>query len=144
MSQELTIECTVHVGRRGHGARKELRHGPAPKAPPLGRVPRAARLLALAHRMDAMVKGGEVKDFAELARLGRVTRARMSQVMSLLYLAPDIQETILHLPKVAAGRDPIILRDLLPIAMLADWRRQRRVWRQLADDANSWCSEPAG
>jgi hypothetical protein len=67
----------------------------------------------------------------EAARLGHVTRARISQVMSLLYLAPDLQEQILFLPRIERGRDTVILRDLLPIAALADWRRQRRLWRRL-------------
>jgi hypothetical protein len=39
-----------------------------------------------------------IRDYAELARLGRVTRARMTQIMKLLDLAPDIQEQILFLP----------------------------------------------
>jgi hypothetical protein len=46
-------------------------------------------------------------------------------------LAPDIQEAILFLPLVERGRDPIVLRDLLPIAVSLDWNRQRRKWDQL-------------
>ncbi len=57
-----------------------------------------------------------------------MTRARVSQVMALLLLAPDLQEQILFLPRTERGRDPIILHDLLPIAATADWRRQRRLW----------------
>jgi hypothetical protein len=72
-----------------------------------------------------------VKDYTEAARLGHVTRARISQVMSLLYLAPDIQEQVLFLPRTEHGRDPLILRDLLPIAATADWSKQRRLWRRL-------------
>ena len=37
---------------------------------------------------------------AELARLGRVSRARITQIMDLLMLAPEIQEEVLHLPLV--------------------------------------------
>jgi len=60
-----------------------------------------------------------------------VTRARVCQIMSLLHLAPDIQEALLFLPRTQRGRDPIILADLLPIAAAIDWRKQRRLWRQL-------------
>ena len=35
-----------------------------------------------------------------------VTRARMTQIMNLLNLAPDIQEELLLLPPVTEGRDP--------------------------------------
>jgi hypothetical protein len=59
---------------------------------------------------------------------GNVTRARVCQIMNLVYLAPDIQEAILHLPRTQRGRDPIILADLQPIAATPDWRRQRRWW----------------
>ena len=74
---------------------------------------------------------GVVTDYAELARLGHVTRARMSQIMSLLQLAPDIQEAILFLPLVTSGRDPITERDLRPIVAEVDWREQRRMWDTL-------------
>src|SRR5262249_54364374 len=132
MSKPLTIECSIHVDRRGHGARKVLEHGPPPLAAPTTRVPRVSKLMALALRLDKLVASGEVKDYAELARIGRVTRARVGQIVSLVYLAPDIQEALLLLPAVEQGRDPIILRDLLPIAAEPDWHRQRRHWRELA------------
>ena len=131
MSMGLTIECDVHFHRRGRGARKELQPGPAPPGPSLpGRVPRVARLMALAIRFDGLLRAGVVKDYAELARLGHVTRARVSQVMNLLYLAPDIQEAVLFLPRTQRGRDPVILRDLQPIASTLDWRTQRRLWAE--------------
>lgn len=131
----LTVSGPIHFGRRGRGGRKELHPGPAPAVAP-GRVPRVARLMALALRIDRLVRDGEVADHAELARLGRVTRARVSQVMSLLHLAPDIQEAILFLPKVERGRDRLVLRDLLPVATVADWERQRRLWVGLVNSRN--------
>jgi len=60
-----------------------------------------------------------------------VTRARVSQIVNLLYLAPDIQEALLFLPPTQQGRDPILLAELMPIAATFDWRKQRRLWRQL-------------
>ena len=53
--------------------------------------------------------------------------------MSLLYLAPDVQEQVLFLPRIERGRDPVILHDLLPIAAAADWTKQRRLWRRLRE-----------
>ena len=95
----LSIECEVHFNRCGRG-RKELEAGAeAPPSAPPGRVPRVARLLALAHRLERLLRTGVVKDYTEAARLGHVTRARVSQVMSLLLLAPDLQEQILFLPR---------------------------------------------
>jgi hypothetical protein len=127
----LTVEGVVHVRRRGRGGRPELREGAAPPALPAGRVPRVARLMALAVKLDGLVRGGTVRDYAALARLGRVTRARMTQVMNLTVPAPDTQEALLFLPPVAAGREPLALRDLQPVARLADWPGQRRAWVRL-------------
>jgi hypothetical protein len=132
MSTALTIERTVHFDRRGHGARKELQAGPRP-VPTVGtgRVPRVARLMALALRFDGLVRSGAVKDYAELARCGHVTRARISQIMNLLNLAADIQEALLFLPRTEHGRDAIHLAQLQPIASAIEWRKQRILWRRL-------------
>ncbi len=129
----LTTTGTIHFARARRG-RKELRHGEAPPPPPpivFGRVPRIARLMALAIRMRRMIDAGEVRDYAELARLGHVTRARMTQIMNLLNLAPDIQEEILFLPPIESGRDPIRELQLRPITAVPDWRKQRQMWREL-------------
>ena len=126
----LTVAGTIHFARRGRA--KELRVGPTPAAPVPGRVPRVARLMALALKFDRLIREGAVADQAELARLGHVTRARLTQVMNLTLLAPHIQESLLFLPLVERGRDPIVLRDLQPIAMTLDWRKQRRAWAALS------------
>lgn len=76
-----------------------------------GRVPRGSKLMALAIKFDQMIRDGVVADQAELARLGHVTRARVTQIMNLLNLAPDIQEALLFLPRVAAGPDPVQERE---------------------------------
>ncbi|OWK39870.1 hypothetical protein [Fimbriiglobus ruber] len=130
-----TIECDVHFNRRGRGGRKVLAAGAAPSSPPPGRVPRVAKLMALAIRFDGLVRDGAVGSYAELARLGQVTRARVTQIMNLLHLAPDIQEAILFLPRVERGRDRIVLRDLQPVAAVLDWREQRERWNALSRHA---------
>ena len=66
-----------------------------PTSEPRGRAPRIARLLALAHKLDVLLQAGTVRDYAELARLGHVSAARVSQIMMLLHLAPAIQEYLL-------------------------------------------------
>jgi hypothetical protein len=124
----LTVAGTIHFARKGRA--KELRAGPAP-ARPAGRVPRVSRLMALALKFEGLVREGAVTDYAEIARLGHVTRARMSQIMALLHLAPDIQEALLFLPPVERGRDALILRVLQPIATTPDWRKQRKAWTEL-------------
>ena len=70
-----------------------------------------------------------LKDYAELARLGQVSRARLTQIMNLLNLAPDIQEEILFLPPVAGERKAISERQVRKVAAIADWRKQHRRWK---------------
>lgn len=79
--------------------------------------------MALAIRFDQLVRDGHVMDQAELAALGRVTTARVSQIMNLLLLA---QEAILFLEPTTKGPDPIKERNLRPITKVLDWRGQRR------------------
>jgi hypothetical protein len=132
MKTPLTIECEVHFDRQGRGSRKVLVTGPKPFRPAEpGRVPRVARLMALAIRCDEMIRDGVIESYTEIGRLGHVTRARVSQIMNLLNLAPDIQEAILDLPRIETGRAPIILAQLQPIASTLDWRKQRRMWADL-------------
>jgi hypothetical protein len=133
MTSSLTVACAVHFRRPGGGAPKELAAGAVPVARAVcpGRVPRVARLMALALRFDGLIRAGQVKDYAELARLGQVTRARISQIMCLLSLAPNIQEELLFLPAVQRGRAPILLCHLWPIAANPDWTSQRRKWHAL-------------
>jgi hypothetical protein len=85
--------------------------------------------MALAMRFDDLIRSGQVTGYAELAKLGQVTRARLSQIASLLCLAPDLQEKVLFLPRTLKGRDPIQLRHLLLITGVPDWRRQRVRWK---------------
>ena len=137
MSMTMTIEVPVdfqpigRCGRRGVAPREEK-----PLLPP-GRVPRVARLMALALRLEQLVRTGQVRNYTELAALGHVTRARICQILNLLQLAPDIQEALLFLPRTERGRDPIILADLQPIATAFDWRKQRRLWRKLLPNGAS-------
>ena len=65
--------------RNGH------RTDPDPDIKP-GSVPRIARLMGLAIRFDGRIRRGQVRDYAHVARLGYVTRARATQIMNLLYL----------------------------------------------------------
>lgn len=136
MNPPMTIERTVHF-QRGRYAQQKLKPGAAPPPIPTGTTPRIAKLMALALHFDEVIRSGQIADQADLARLGRVTRARVTQIMNLLYLAPDIQEAILLLPPTLKGRDPIRELTVRPLCSIVDWRKQRAVWqRTLAMTAN--------
>jgi hypothetical protein len=71
-----------------------------------------------------MLDRGEVRDYADIAQLGYVTRARITQIMNLLLLAPDIQEALLL--QGTALHNPIPERTLRTVATCVHWEDQRR------------------
>jgi hypothetical protein len=96
--------------------------------------------MALALRFEQLLCEGEIRNYAELARLGHVSPARVSQIMRLLSLAPTIQEALLFLPQTTSGRDPIHLRQLLSVAAVLDWRQQLVLWKALRETTSAMAS----
>ena len=130
MTKPMTITKHVHFRSERRG-RKVLAEGREAKPASPGRVPRVARLMALAIHMDGLLQRKVVTNLADLARLGLVTRARMTQVMNLMLLAPEIQEEILFLPLTHEGRDVLSERKIRSVARVPDWRKQRTIWLDL-------------
>lgn len=112
-------EVPLQWGRRqGRPARKKAAGAIEP------RIPRITRLMALAIKFEDMIARGEVRDYAEIARLGFVTRARLTQIMNLLLLAPEIQEAIL----MQAGIPDFMTTGetkLRRLTTIADWGQQK-------------------
>jgi len=90
-----------------------------------------ARQLTLAHEIERRIRCGDLDDLAHAARAFGLTRARVTQVVSLTLLAPTIQEAILALPPVTVGRDRITERTLRPIVAEALWVLQLAMWQTL-------------
>jgi hypothetical protein len=124
--QEVTYTLDFGAGRPGRRDNQAFSDRQAPDGVP---IPRIARLMALAIRLEGLLRDGTIRDYAELARLGRVTRARMTQIMKLLDLAPDVQEEILFLPLIQGLNE----RNLRPLANRIDWDEQRRMFQKIAD-----------
>ena len=78
-----------------------------------------------------MLRRGDAKDYADIARLSCLCRERVSQIARLNYLAPDIQVELLYLPPVPSGRYPISETAMRKIANLLSWDEQRREWARL-------------
>ena len=121
----ITVKRKVHFRRKRRGGRK------SPGGRPRGRIPRIARLMALAIRLEEMLRRGEVASVTELAQLCHVTQPRMTHILNLTLLAPDIQEQLLFLPRVESGRAPIHERMLRPLTHEIDWECQRAMWSQI-------------
>jgi hypothetical protein len=124
--RQLQVEVTiVSANNRQRGRRRE----PGSMVPEPPAIPRLARLVALAIKFQAMVDGGEVRDYADLARLGYVTRARVTQIMNLLNLAPDIQQALLD----CKGELRLTERDGRCMTRLVSWEEQRRLFHAAAN-----------
>ncbi len=127
----ITVKKQVYFTRSERGRRRiEDRPLPSQAIPP-GRVPRVSRVMALAIHFDGLLRTGAVSDTIELASLAKVTQPRITQVMNLLHLAPDIQEELLFLPLVTQGRDRINEKQLRRICGEPDFARQRRRWEEI-------------
>jgi hypothetical protein len=120
--EELSIKLSIRLFEppRSEGNDSSLRgHRP-------DRLASVARLLAMAHRLDSLIADGAVANYAELAHYASVTRARISQIMNLLNLAPAIQEELLFLPSSEAVF--VTERSLQRLASISDWRRQTELF----------------
>ncbi len=127
----IRVKQKLHFGKVQRGQQKIATEKPVAVAE--GRIPRISRLMALAIRYDGFLRDGVVRDQTELAKLAHVTQPRMTQILNLLYLAPEIQEELLFLPRVMEGKDPVHEKMLRPIAAEVDWGRQREMWRRMEE-----------
>lgn len=115
------IQFRLHATRRPSG--------PTPSGS--GRLPRVTQVVALAIQFQDMIDRGDARDYADLARLGCLTRERMSQIMELIWLAPDIQREILEFPSTATSRFPVSEVAVRRIAGKLRWAEQRGLWASL-------------
>ena len=125
-TEEIKYALDFRAKRRRLPKNSARRHSPATNfdhAP----VPRIARLMALAIRFDGLLRAEEFRDYAEIARLGQVTRARMTQIMKLLNLAPDIQEQLLFLSEMKSLNE----KNLRPVTNRINWHEQRSLFQKI-------------
>lgn len=111
---------TLHRVQRGHVKRFVAQPPPGP----VRRPARVAVMLALAHKIQEAIDEGLVRDRAEVARRLGVTRARITHLLDLLQLAPDLQERVLGFEAVD-GLDPLSERTLRAAARAGPWGAQR-------------------
>lgn len=127
MSLPAQITFSIHP-RPPHGS-------PQPAAgaahPEPDRLPRVTEVLALAVEFESLIECREAHNYAELARRFGLSRERVSQIVHLNFLAPDIQMEILYLPPAPSGRYPISEVAVRGIARELSWAAQRERWNAL-------------
>jgi len=112
-----------HRVQRGHGKRFVAEPPPGP----VRRPARVAVMLALAHKIQDAIDRGTVCDRAEVARRLGFTRARITHLLDLTLLAPDLQERVLEFEAID-GVEPISERALRVVAHAGTWAAQRETF----------------
>jgi len=120
---EIQFQLRPRLGGAANVPRSESRSA--------GRLPPITRVVALAIHFDEMIRRGDAKDYADIARLSCLCRERVSQIARLNYLVPEIQLELLYLPPTPTGRYPISETAMRKIANLLSWIDQRREWTAL-------------
>jgi len=101
-----------------------------------GRVPVISRMMALAHFYDHLLKSRTIESVSDIGRLESVTQQRISQIMSLLLLAPEIQEFLLTLPTQEHGKKSLPTERLIQIARKVDFDVQSNLYEGLILSVN--------
>ncbi len=130
MQQNNRLESQFQIYPTARSAARRVGQPGAPRVVG-GRLPRITQVLALAMQFREMIRSGDARDCADLARLGGLTRERISQIMKLLWLAPDIQMDILYLPPTPGGRYPICEVAMRKVADRLAWPEQQEEWLRL-------------
>ena len=115
---------------KGRKSSRKIAPGKKPKQIKT-RKPNVSKLLALAIYYKKFLAENPEISLSMLAKAEKVSRARMTQIMNLNFLSPDIQWAVLSLPQTTAGRDKITSSKLQKIALTADWDAQQFLWREL-------------
>lgn len=124
----LSTKRVLHFNIDSRGRKRIDREAKPRASVSVGRIPRISKLMALAIHFQELLQDGVVEDQSDLARLSHVTQPRITQIMNLLLLAPEIQDEILHLPTVTQGKDPIHEKLLRPVAAEVCFQTQRDRW----------------
>ena len=134
MQEPITVKSLSKIpfqtttGERG---RKQIETPKPKKSSAPAKLPHITKLMALAIRLEHLLATGQVKDQAEIARTAGITRARVTQIINLAQLAPDIQEAILNLEPTTDHVPRVREREVRTIAILPNWEKQRILWKRL-------------
>ncbi len=124
------IKFQFETSSSSHGRQRVGAPKPKKSSAP-AKLPHITKLMALAIRLEHLLATGQVKDQAEIARTAGITRARVTQIINLANLAPDIQQAILDLEPTADHVPRFREREVRSIAILPNWEKQRLMWKRL-------------
>ena len=124
------IKIQFETSSSSHG-RQRVSAPKSKKSSAPAKLPHITKLMALAIRLEHLLATGQVKDQAEIARTAGITRARVTQIINLTQLAPDIPEAILNLEPTTDHVPRFREREVRTIAIVPNWETQRVLWKRL-------------
>lgn len=102
------IQAKFQTSASSHGRQRVS--APKPKKPSApAKLPHITKQMSLAIRLEHLLSSGQVKDQAEIARAAGITRARVTQILNLTNLAPDIQ----HASSISNVPSSRVLKQLM-------------------------------
>jgi hypothetical protein len=129
MKSETTESSEIRFNLHTKAPARAYRSGPVPlesvTSAARRKPSRTAQMVALAIQFQHMIDIGIARDYSDLARLGCLSRERVSQIMKLNWLAPDIQAEILQ---SETSEDCISEPGLRRVAIQCSWAAQRKSW----------------
>jgi hypothetical protein len=93
--------------------------------------------MALSIKLEQLMRDNPGLSYQELAVLGQVSATRLTQILNLLHLAPDLQERLLWLEPNGKGRERMHEAALRRISGVYDWRLQRLAFDAIISKRNS-------
>jgi hypothetical protein len=136
----ITLKSKINVQVVAKGKRQFLQMNgevASSNIPIQRKLPRITRLMALAIHFDEMLRTGVVSDMIELAHRAKVSQPRMTQILALNLLAPEIQKALLELPPQSKGKSNIHEKRLRSLTSINDWEIQRSLWTTLKGSASN-------
>lgn len=127
------IQAKFQTKSGPHG-RHRISSPKPPRRPSTPRLPHVTKLMALAIRLEHLLATGQVRDQAEIAG---ITRARVTQILNLTNLAPDIQQAILDLEPTTDRVPRFREGEIRQIAIAPNWATQRKAWKRLVNRRNA-------
>jgi hypothetical protein len=96
---------------------------------PIKKEPLLRQNLVLAYQIQELFEKEKAKKLGQVGQWLHMTHARISQIMNLLFLAPDIQEEILFLDDEKVFQ--LTEHKIRKIPVEVKWTKQREMWNEI-------------
>ncbi len=108
---------------------KKTRHMRDPRKIRIKKEPLLRQHIVLAYQIQELFEKEKAKNLRQVGQWLHMTQARISQIMNLFFLSPDIQEEILFSDREKISQ--ITEHKIRKIPMEINWDKQREMWDEI-------------